>query len=383
MKVGVPKEIVPGERRVALVPETVARLVKAKVDVVIQAGAGEEAFLPDADYRAAGATLAPDAAALFGQADVVLKIQRPVRNESAGKHEVDLLHEGAVLIAFLQPLVNHDLVRMLAARRVTSFSMDAIPRITRAQKMDALSSQATVAGYQAVLIAAGRLPKFFPMLTTAAGTVSPAKLLVVGAGVAGLQAIATARRLGAVVSAYDTRPAVKEQVQSLGARFVEIELGTQDTEEVGGYAKALAEDVLRRQQELLAKTVAESDVVITTAQVPGKRAPIIVPDAVLQRMRPGSVIVDLAAEQGGNVEGTEAGREVVRHGVLVCGPVNLPSSIPVHGSQMYSRNIHALLSEMIDKEGKLSLNFEDQVIKESCITHAGRVVHGPTAALVR
>ncbi len=381
MTVGVPKEIVPGERRVALVPETVGRLVKSKVEVVVQAGAGEAAFFADRDYEAAGATLVADAAALFGRSDVVVKVQRPVRNESLGKHEVELLREGATLVAFLQPLSNPELVKALAARRITSFSMDAIPRITRAQKMDALSSQATVAGYQAVLIAAERLPKFFPMLTTAAGTISPARVLVIGAGVAGLQAIATARRLGAVVSAYDTRPAVKEQVQSLGAKFVEIDLGVQDTEAAGGYAKALADEVLRRQQALLARTVADSDVVITTAQVPGKRAPLIVPDAVVRQMRPGSVIVDLAAEQGGNVEGTEAGREVVRHGVLVCGPVNLPSRMPLHASQMYSRNVHALLAEMLDAEGRLSLNFEDQVIAETCITHAGRVVHAAAAAL--
>ncbi len=381
MKVGVPKEIVPGERRVALVPEAVARLTRSGVEVLVQAGAGEAAGFRDDEYRSAGAEIVPDVASLLGQADVVLKVQRPVRNEALGRHEVEMPREGATLVAFLQPLANPDLVKLLAARRVTSFSMDAIPRITRAQKMDALSSQATVAGYKAVLIAADRLPRLFPMLTTAAGTISPAKVLVIGAGVAGLQAIATARRLGALVSAYDTRPAVKEQVQSLGAKFVEIDLGTADTEGAGGYARALADEVLRKQQALLARSVADSDVVITTAQVPGKRAPLIVPDDVVRQMRPGSVIVDLAAEQGGNVEGTEAGREVVRHGVLLCGPVNLPSSIPVHASQMYSRNVHALLSELIDKEGELSLNFDDQIVKESCITHAGRVVHGPSQAL--
>ena len=382
MQVGVPKESVPGERRVALVPETVGRLVKAKVEVLVQSGAGEAAFFPDEEYRAAGAVLSPDARTVFGRADLVVKVQRPVKVEAQGVHEVDLLREGAALVTFLQPLANPDLVRQLAARKVTSFSMDAVPRITRAQKMDALSSQATVAGYQAVLIAATRLPRFFPMFMTAAGTVSPAKVLVIGAGVAGLQAIATAKRLGAVVSAYDTRPVVKEQVQSLGGKFVEIDLGTKDTEGAGGYARALGEDVLRRQQELLARTVAESDVVITTAQVPGARAPLIVRDEAVARMRPGSVIVDLAAEQGGNVEGTEAGRDVVRHGVLLVGAGNLPSTIPYHASQMYSRNVHALLSEMIDKEGRLVLNFEDEIIRETCITHAGRVVHGPTAALV-
>ncbi|HEX7127551.1 MAG TPA: Re/Si-specific NAD(P)(+) transhydrogenase subunit alpha [Thermodesulfobacteriota bacterium] len=380
MKVGVPAEILAGERRVALVPETVGRLVKAKVGVVVQAGAGERAGFPDREYEAAGATIVAGAADVFRDADVIVKVQRPMAAD--GRHEADLLREGQTLIAFLAPLVDHDLVRMLAARRVTSFSMDAIPRITRAQKMDALSSQATVAGYQAVLMAATRLPKFFPMFMTAAGTIAPARVLVIGAGVAGLQAIATAKRLGAVVSAYDTRPVVKEQVQSLGAKFVEIDLGTRDTEGSGGYAKALGEDVLRRQQELLARTVAESDVVITTAQVPGKKAPRIVPDAVIRQMRPGSVVVDLAADQGGNVEGTEAGREVVRHGVLLVGASNLPASIPFHASQMYSRNVHALLADMLDKEGNLVLNFEDEVIRESCITRDGKVVHGPTAALV-
>jgi NAD(P) transhydrogenase subunit alpha len=380
MKVGVPAEILAGERRVALVPETAGRLVKAKVGVVVQAGAGERAGFPDREYEAAGATIVPDAAAVFREADVVVKVHRPVAQD--GRHEADLLREGQTLVAFLSPLVDHDLVRRLAARRVTSFSMDAIPRITRAQKMDALSSQATVAGYQAVLMAATRLPRFFPMFMTAAGTIAPAKVLVIGAGVAGLQAIATAKRLGAVVSAYDTRPVVKEQVQSLGAKFVEIDLGTGDTEGSGGYAKALGEDVLKRQQELLAKAVADSDVVVTTAQVPGKKAPLIVPEAVVKQMRPGSVVVDLAADQGGNVEGSEAGREVVKHGVLLVGPSNLPSSIPFHASQMYSRNVHALLTDMVDKEGNLALNFEDEVIRDSCITHDGKVVHGPTAALV-
>ncbi|HWP35631.1 MAG TPA: Re/Si-specific NAD(P)(+) transhydrogenase subunit alpha [Thermodesulfobacteriota bacterium] len=382
MKIGVPREIVPGERRVALVPETVGRLVKSGATVLVERGAGERAFFADRDYEAAGATLVDGPQALYAGADLVVKVQRPVRNEAVGRHEVELMREGTVLVAFLQPLANPELVRMLAARRITSLSMDAIPRITRAQPMDALSSQATVAGYLAALIAASRLPKFFPMLTTAAGTIQPAKVLVVGAGVAGLQAIATARRLGAVVSAYDTRPAVKEQVQSLGARFVEIDLGTADTEGAGGYAKALADEVLRRQQALLAKTVADSDAVITTALVPGARAPLVVPDSVVRQMRPGSVIVDLAAEQGGNVEGTEPDREVVRHGVLVCGPVNLPSRMPLHASQMYSRNLHALLAGLIGKDGSLALDFGDEIVKESCITHAGRVVHGPTAAVV-
>jgi NAD(P) transhydrogenase subunit alpha len=381
MTVGVPKEVVPGERRVSLVPETVARLVKGKVRVVVQAGAGEAAGFSDADYQKAGAEVVPDAAAVYRAADLVTKVQRPQR-APGGAHEAEMLREGTALVAFLSPLVDHDLVRTLAARRIVAFSMDAIPRITRAQKMDALSSQATASGYQAVLIAASRLPKFFPMFMTAAGTITPAKVLVVGAGVAGLQAIATARRLGAVVSAYDTRPAVKEQVQSLGAKFVEIDLGTKDTEGSGGYAKALGDDVLRRQQEALARVVAESDVVITTAQVPGKRAPLIVPDAVVRTMRPGSVVVDLAAEQGGNVEGTEAGKEVVRHGVLLVGPVNLPAAVAYHASQMYSRNVHALLSEMVDKEGAFAPSFDDEVIRDSCITRDGRVVHAATAALV-
>ncbi len=379
MKVGVPKEIVAGERRVALVPETVGKLTRSGIEVLVETGAGEAAFVPDTDYTAAGARIVPDAASAF-RADLVVKVQRPVRNEALGTHEVDLLPEGATLVALLAPLTNPDLVRRLAVRKITSFSMDAVPRITRAQKMDALSSQSTVAGYQAVLIAAGRLPRFFPLLMTAAGTVAPARVLILGAGVAGLQAIATAKRLGAVVSAFDTRPVVKEQVQSLGATFLEIDLGTTDTEAAGGYARALGEEVLRRQQALIAKSVAESDVVITTALVPGQKAPLLIPETTVREMRPGSVIVDLAAEQGGNCELTEAGREVVRRGVTICGPLNLPSSLPVHASQMYSRNVHALIAEMI-RDGTLVLDFEDEVIRESCITHAGRVVHGPSRAL--
>lgn len=381
MKVGVPKEIVPGERRVALVPETVGRLTRAGTAVLVEKGAGEGAYFRDDEYRSAGAEVVPDAASLFGRVDLVLKVQRPVRNEALGRHEVELMREGAALVAFLQPLLNPDLVKMLAARRITSFSVDAIPRITRAQTMDALSSMATVAGYKAVLIAAERLPRFFPMLMTAAGTVTPARVLVLGAGVAGLQAIATAKRLGAVVSAFDTRPAVKEQVQSLGAKFLEVDLGVTDTEAAGGYARALPEEVLRRQQVLIAKSVIESDVTITSALVPGQRAPLLIPEATVRQMRPGSVVVDLAAEQGGNCELTEPGKEVVRHGVVICGPLNLPSSLPVHASQMYSRNLAALLGILV-KDGALALDFEDQIIKESCITHAGQVVHGPTLAVV-
>lgn len=380
MKIGVPKEIVAGERRVALVPETVGRLTKSGIEVLVEAGAGEAAFIPDADYAAAGAGIVPDAASAF-DADLVVKVQRPVRNDALGRHEVDLMPEGTTLVAFLAPLTNPDLVKRLAARKITSFSMDAVPRISRAQKMDALSSQSTVAGYQAVLVAAARLPRFFPLLMTAAGTVAPARALILGAGVAGLQAIATAKRLGAVVSAFDTRPVVKEQVQSLGATFLEIDLGTTDTEAAGGYATALGEEVLRRQQALIARSVAESDVVITTALVPGKKAPLLIPETTVREMRPGSVIVDLAAEQGGNCELTESGREVVRHGVTICGPLNLPSSLPVHASQMYSRNVHALITEMI-RDGTLALDFEDEVIRETCITHAGQVVHGSSRALV-
>ncbi|MGH2500044.1 MAG: Re/Si-specific NAD(P)(+) transhydrogenase subunit alpha [Candidatus Limnocylindria bacterium] len=370
MRVGVPRESAPGERRVALVPETVARLVKGGHDVVVERGAGEGAFFADAAYREAGATVA-GAAEAFG-AEVVLKVQKP------SPEEVERLREGAILIATLQPLGNADLVRALAARRVTSLSMDAIPRVTRAQPMDSLSSQSNIAGYKAVLVGAVSLAKFLPMLTTAAGTITPARVLVLGAGVAGLQAIATARRLGALVEAFDTRPAVKEQVQSLGAKFLEIDLG-EHGEGPGGYAKELSEEAHRRERELVAARAKEADIIITTALVPGRRAPVLVTAEMVRSMRPGSVVVDLASEMGGNCELTEPGKTVVRDGVTIHGELNLPSTVAVHASQLYSRNISTLLGHLT-ADGRLRLDLDDEITKGTVITHEGAIVHGPTRA---
>src|SRR3990170_3189838 len=352
MKIGVPKETMPGETRVGQVPETVGRLSKAGNTVVVQRGAGVASAFPDDAF----------------DAELVAKVQRP---QDA---EIGRLRPGTVLIAFLQPLVNTDLVNALAERKVTALSMDAIPRITRAQPMDALSSQATVAGYKAVLLAAAALPKFFPMLTTAAGTIAPAKALVIGAGVAGLQAIATARRLGAVVEAFDTRPVVKEQVQSLGAKFLEIDLGESGAG-AGGYAKELSEEAHRKEVELLAKAARENDIIITTAAIPGRKAPVLITADMVPTMKPGSVIVDLAAETGGNCELTEAGKTVTVNGVTIIGLTNLPASMPFHASQMYSRNIASLLGLMINKDGTFDLNLADEVVKGTVITHAGEVVH--------
>lgn len=364
------RESAPGERRVSLVPETVARLAKSGNEVVVERGAGEASSFPDRMYTDAGATIG-DA----WDGELVLKVARPTDEELAR------LRAGAVLIAFLQPLTNHDLVRELARRRVTALSMDAIPRITRAQPMDALSSQATVAGYKAVLLAAAALPKFFPMLTTAAGTIAPAKAFVIGAGVAGLQAIATARRLGAVVEAFDTRPVVKEQVQSLGAKFLEVDLG-ETGEGTGGYAKELSEEAHRKEVELLAKAVKENDIVITTAAIPGRPAPKLITADMVRSMKPGSVIVDLAAETGGNAELTEAGKVIDVDGVRIDGTTNLPSTMPYHASQMYSRNIASLLALMLTKEGTLNLDMKDDVIKGTVITMDGEVVHEATRKAV-
>ncbi len=374
MKVGVPKEIVVGENRVAVVPDAVGLLRKAGPQILFESGAGEGAFFPDRAYEAAGATIVSDPVALFTEADAVLKVQAPVLNPVLGKHEVELMREGTVLISFLQPHSHPDLVNRLVERKITSFSMDLIPRIARAQKMDALSSQSTVAGYKAVLAAASSLGKFFPMLVTAAGTIPPAKVLVLGAGVAGLQAIATARRLGAMVQAYDIRPAVKEQVESLGGTFIELDLGGEKTEDVSGYAEELTAKSQEREKVLLRRHVPEADIVITTALIPGKRAPVLITAEMVQDMRAGSVIVDLAAEAGGNCELTEPDSVVTRYGVTIHGPLNVPSTMPVHASQMYSKNISSLLLQLV-RNGKLELDFNDPVINDTCITHEGRVRH--------
>src|SRR5438045_1516970 len=366
MKIGVVRETAPGERRVALVPETVGRLAKGGNQLVVERGAGEASSFPDKLYTDAGATIG-DA----WSAEMVLKVQKP------SDAEIGKLRSGTTLIAFLSPLTNHDLVGRLASGGVTALSMDAIPRITRAQPMDALSSQATVAGYKAVLLAAAALPRFFPMLTTAAGTIAPAKALVIGAGVAGLQAIATARRLGAVVEAFDTRPVVKEQVQSLGAKFLEIDLGESGAGQ-GGYAKELSEDAHRKEVELLAKAARENDIIITTAAIPGRKAPVLITKEMIPTMKPGSVIVDLAAETGGNTELTQAGKVIDVDGVRIDGTTNIPSTMPYHASQMYSRNIQSLLGLMITKEGKLTLDMNDDVITGTLTTQDGHAAHEAT-----
>jgi NAD(P) transhydrogenase subunit alpha len=343
------------------------------LEVLVEAGAGREAGILDSAYEAKGAKIAAERSEVFAYADVILQVRSLGANPDAGRSDLDLMRSGQTIIGLSDPLSAFELAREIADRGVTSFSMELIPRITRAQSMDALSSMATVAGYKAVLLAAEALPKMFPMFMTAAGTVKAAKVFVIGAGVAGLQAIATARRLGAVVNAYDIRPAVKEQVQSLGAKFVEMKLETGAAEDRGGYAKAMDDEFYRRQRELMGEVVAVSDVVITTAAVPGRKAPILVTEEMVKRMSPGSVIVDLAAERGGNCELSRPDETVVEHGVTVLGPTNLPSTVPYHASQMYARNITTLLLHLV-KEGKLEPDLEDEITRETLVTRGGEVV---------
>jgi NAD(P) transhydrogenase subunit alpha len=377
MKIAVAKEVRCGERRVALVPEVVSRLVQAGLKVEVEAGAGERAFFPDAAFAAAGAHVVADAARLWGEADVVMKVAAP--QERDGVYEVELLRPGAALIGFLNPLGDAALLRRLAARQVTGFALELMPRLSRAQSMDALTSQAVVAGYKAALLAATALGKFFPMLTTAAGTIVPAKVLVIGAGVAGLEAIATARRLGAVVEAFDIRPAAKEEVHSLGATFVGVLL-EEPTATPEGYAREVSEAVRRREHEILGERVRRADAVIATAQVPGKPAPLLITAEMVEAMSPGAVIVDLAAEQGGNCALTQAGQEVMYHGVTILGPVNLPSSMATHASQLYARNVAAFLQHL-RHDGALRLDFTDAIIDACCVTHAGQVRYGRLAAV--
>jgi NAD(P) transhydrogenase subunit alpha len=367
MRVGIPNETASGENRVATVPDAIKRLSRKGVEFVVESGAGAGASIPDEQFADAGATIATDPADVW-RADVVAKVRAP------STAEIDRLREGGVLIGFLAPLTAPETTRALADAKVTAFAMEAIPRITRAQSMDALSSQATVAGYRAVLIAGLDMGRFFPMLTTAAGTIKPASVLVLGAGVAGLQAIATARRLGAQVTAFDVRSAVKEQVQSLGAKFLELDLDA-DAEGTGGYAKALDEDAQRRQQEQLAEAAGRFDVVITTALIPGKPAPKLLIEDAIRNMKPGSVVVDLAGEAGGNTEVTEPGQTIVRHDVTIAAPLNLPGDMPDHASQLYARNIMALLELMAGDEGALELDWDDEIIKGAAITHDGEIVH--------
>jgi len=377
-KVFIPRERRPGETRVAATPETVKRMLKQGLEAVVERGAGTASLFSDAEYEAAGAQLVADPAAAWGTADVVLKVTPPGHFEGLARHEAEGLKPGAVLIGFLAPYRNLDMVRTLAAGRVTSLALELVPRVTRAQPMDALSSQASISGYKAVLLAAWRLPKYLPLLMTAAGTIKPARVVVMGAGVAGLQAIATAKRLGAVVEVSDIRAAVKEQVESLGGKFIELPQA-ESGEGQGGYAREMGEDFLRRQREIVQRHLAAADAVITTALVPGRPAPRLVTSEMVRAMRPGSVIVDLAVEQGGNCELSKADSEVVENGVLILGPSNLPAAMPHDASLLYARNVHSLLQLIIDKEGKVAPNLDDEIIAGALLTHGGEVLHKATA----
>lgn len=372
MKLAVPRETSPGETRVAATPESVKKFKGLGLDVVVETGAGNAANFADADYAAAGASIAPDARTALADADIVLKVRGPQAGDAA------LMKKGAVLAALLAPHTDKAGIQSLAGQGVSAFAMEFLPRISRAQAMDVLSSQANLAGYKAVIDAAAEFGRAMPMMMTAAGTIAPARVLVLGAGVAGLQAIATARRLGAVVSGYDIRAAVREQIESLGARFVVLDMGDaqveSSTETKGGYAKAMGEEFYRRQREAMANVFAEQNVIVTTAAVPGKKAPILITREMVHRMPPGSVIVDIAAERGGNCELTRPGEIVVEHGVSIHGPVNLPSTIPYHASQMYARNIATFLKYLV-KEGKVTLDQTDEIVRETLVTHAGEVVH--------
>jgi H+-translocating NAD(P) transhydrogenase subunit alpha len=372
--IGVPKETYPGERRVGLVPMIIPALAKAGFEVVIESNAGLQAGYPDSQYTEKGAKIAASRAALFEQADILLQVLCYGSNDITGNDDLPLLHAGQILIGFLRPFGSREVIQQIAGRGVTAFSVELIPRTTRAQSMDALSSMGTICGYKAVLIAADSHPRIFPMLTTAAGTITPARVFVIGAGVAGLQAIATARRLGAVISAYDLRPAAKEQVQSLGGRFVELPIEAKDAQDARGYARAQDETFYQRQRELLGRVVKESDVVITAAVIPGKKSPVLVTEEMVVGMAPGSVIFDLAAERGGNCELTAAGKTVVKHGVTIIGAINVASGVPYHASQMYARNATAFLLHLI-KDQKLQLNLEDEIMRETLVTHGGEVVN--------
>jgi NAD(P) transhydrogenase subunit alpha len=372
--VGVPKETYPGERRVALTPVVVPMLAKAGLEVAIEAGAGERAGYPDAQYQEKGAKILADRNAVFAQSDIVTQVLCHGANDKTGASDLPLMRKGQVLIGFLRPLGSPESVKQVAQTGVSSYSVELMPRTTRAQSMDALSAMASIAGYKAVVVVADELPRIFPMMTTAAGTITPSRILVIGAGVAGLQAIATAKRLGAVVSAYDVRPAVKEQVQSLGGRFVELPLETGDAQDAGGYAKAQDEAFYAKQRELLGNVIAESDAVITTAAVPGKKAPILVTEAMVKRMPPGSVIMDLAAERGGNCELTRPGEKTVVHGVTIIGPINMAAGAPYHSSQVYARNLTSFLQNLV-KDGKVRPPESDDIIRDTLLTQNGEVVN--------
>lgn len=374
MIVGVPKETFPGEKRVALIPASAATVKKLGCEVLIESGAGTAAGFLDGEYQSKDAAIAGSRDELFSKADIVLQVRGFGANLDQGKDDLKRVKKDQALIGFMEPLAEAGAAKEFAATGARAFSMELMPRITRAQSMDALSAMATIAGYKAVLLAAESLPRMFPMMMTAAGTIAAAKVFVVGAGVAGLQAIASSRRLGAVVEAYDVRPAVKEQVQSLGGKFVELEIEAGDSEDAGGYAKAMDEEFYRKQRELMGRVVSENDVVITTAAVPGKKSPILVTADMVEGMQPGSVIVDLAAERGGNCELTKPGETVVEHGVTILGPLNIPSTVPYHASQMYAKVITTFLAHLV-KEGKLELDLEDEITSGTLVTKDGQVVH--------
>lgn len=378
MLIGVPKETAKGEKRVALVPETVAKLKKIGYDIVVEKGAGVESGFPDAEYEKEGARIEADTVQVYQIADIILKVERPLDHPS-GKHELDMLKKDSVYIGFYFAMTYPDAAKKAAEAGIKVLSMDAIPRITKAQRMDALSSQTNIAGYKAAIMGANALGKIFPLMMTAAGTITPAKVVILGAGVAGLQAIATARRLGAIVEVSDVRPAVKEQVESLGAKYIEP---PEALEGEGGYAKEADEEFLKKQQELLKKHISEADVVITTAQVPGKKAPVLIHEDVVQSMNPGSVIVDMAAGTGGNCALTEPDSTVVKHGVTIIGETNIISTVAHHASQLYSRNIQALI-EYLTKEGSLNLDPEDEIVQGALITNEGKVIHEATAKLLQ
>ena len=374
MIVGVPKESYPDERRVALVPAVIPVLAKAGLEIAVQSRAGEEAGYPDSAYAEKGAKIVPDRAGVFAAADIIVQVLCYGSNDVTGKDDLSLFRRGQLVIGFLRPFGSAEVVQQIASAGVTAFSVEMMPRTTRAQSMDALSSMATICGYKAVLIAAETSIRLFPMMTTAAGTITPARVFVIGAGVAGLQAISTARRLGAVASAYDMRPAAKEQVQSLGGRFVELPIEAKNAQDARGYGTAQDETFYARQRELLGRVVAESDVVITAAVIPGKKSPVLITADMVKGMAPGSVIVDLASERGGNCELTQMGKTVVENGITIIGAINLASTVPYHASQMYARNLSNFLVYMM-KEGKPQLNVQDEIVRETMVTHGGEIVN--------
>jgi proton-translocating NAD(P)+ transhydrogenase subunit alpha len=379
--IAIPKEILAGENRVATVPDVVPKLIKAGFEVQIEKNAGLNAGFTDEKYKSAGAKIVDNLQELYSSADIVLKVQRPMEHPELKKHELDLMKEGTLLVTFLYPLNYPDAAKKCAEKGIEAISMDMIPRTTLAQKMDALSSQANLAGYKSVVMCANELGKIFPLMMTAAGTISPAKVVIMGAGVAGLQALGTAKRLGAVVEVSDIRPAVKEEVQSLGGRFIEVETD-ENMQDAGGYAKEASEEFLKKQKELIFKHITEADIVITTALVPGRKAPVLVTEEMVKNMRPGSVILDMAVEFGGNCEVSEKGKTVKKYGVTIIGEPNLPSLVPYHSSEMYSKNLLSLITH-IGKEGKVELNLEDEIVKGSLITYKKEVVNPRVKELIK